>query len=131
MKHDYNFSYDELLCLYEVQTVALRESDLDKALKITLNILSEKMELKRGIISIYHKEMDEIHHDTYGFENPEDVIVKFKLGEGITGEVVKSGKSISIPRLNKSPLFLDKTGARKNLNKEDLSFICVPIIHRG
>ncbi len=126
-----NFSYDEILCLYEIQSVALKEYDLDKALKSILNILSEKMGLRRGIISIYDKKNDEIRHDTYGFDNPEDVKVKFKLGEGITGEVIKSGKSISIPRLNKSPLFLDKSGARKNLNKEDMSFICVPIFYKN
>lgn len=131
MEPNYKFSYDELLCLYEVQSVALKETNLDKALKKTLDILSEKMNLKRGIISIYHKDLDEIYHDTYGFDNPKAMKVKFKFGEGITGEVIKSGKSISIPRLNKSPLFLDKTGARKNLNKEELSFICVPIVYKN
>lgn len=130
MKQDYKFSYDELQSLYEVQLVALKETNPDVALRKTLAILSEKMSLKRGIISIYHKNLDEIHHDTFGFENNENII-KFKLGEGITGEVVKSGKPISIPRLNKSPLFLDKSGARKNLNKELLSFLCVPIIYNN
>jgi Nif-specific regulatory protein len=124
------FSYDQLLCLYEINSLVLKENDLDKALKTTLNVISEKMGLKRGIISVYHKKINEIHHDTFGFENPEEPI-KFSPGEGITGEVVKTGRPLAFPRLDKAPIFLDKTGARKNLNREELAFICVPIKYRN
>ncbi|OHD16101.1 MAG: sigma-54-dependent Fis family transcriptional regulator [Spirochaetes bacterium GWD1_27_9] len=129
MENNYQYSYEELSCLHEINSLIIKESDLNKALKETLNILSEKMNLKRGIISIYHKDLNEIHHDTYGFQNPEDKI-KYLPGEGITGEVVKTGRPIAIPRLDKAPIFLDKTGIRKNLNREELAFICVPIKYK-
>ena len=32
-----------------------------------------------------------------------------------------------VPHISDEPLFLDRTGARKELRKEDVSFICVPI----
>ena len=107
----------------------LTETDINSVLKSTLNILSEIMQLKRGIISIYHKDLNEIHHDTFGFKNPEDKI-KFAPGEGITGEVVKTGRPIAIPRLDQAPIFLDKTGARKSLNRNELAFICVPVKYK-
>jgi len=129
MEHNYKLSYDNLLCLHEINSLVLKEADLNKALKTTLDILSEKKSMQRGIISVYHKDMNEIHHDTYGFDDPEDKI-KFLPGEGITGEVVKSGRPIAIPRLDKAPVFLDKTGARKNLNRKELAFICVPIKYK-
>ena len=80
------FSYDELLCLQRVTELILNEENLDNALKSTLNILSEKMGLKRGIISIYQKDLNEIHHDTFGFEKNSADIIKFAPGEATVSE---------------------------------------------
>ena len=52
---------------------------------------------------------------------------KYRLGEGITGRVVQTGEPAIIPRISQEPLFLNKTRSRKNLEKQDISFICVPI----
>jgi len=125
-----NFSYEELATLYEITNFIISSNDIEKVLKEILNILSEKMNLKRGIISILDKTSNEIFHDTYGFQDPKETI-KFKIGEGITGKVIESGEPIGIPRLDKAPFFLDKTGIRKNLNKEELAFICVPIKYQN
>jgi Nif-specific regulatory protein len=51
----------------------------------------------------------------------------YKLGEGITGKVVQTGKAVIIPRISEEPLFLDKTGSRRDIDWKDISFICVPI----
>lgn len=120
------FSYSEVYTLYEIANLIISSNDIEEILKRTLQILSEKMNLKRGIISILDKEENEIFHDTFGFDDPKETI-KFKIGEGITGKVIESGEPIGIPRLDQEPLFLDKTGVRKNLKREELSFICVPI----
>ena len=34
---------------------------------------------------------------------------KYKVGEGITGRVVESGRHIIVPQVSQEPLFLDKT----------------------
>jgi Nif-specific regulatory protein len=52
---------------------------------------------------------------------------KYKLGEGVTGRVIQSGKGVAIPRISKEPLFLDRTATRKTRAFKELSFICVPI----
>ena len=67
---------------------------------------------------------------TAGKPYPDDKI-KFAPGEGITGEVVKTGRPIAIPRLDNAPIFLDKTGIRKKLNRKELAFICVPIKYKN
>jgi Nif-specific regulatory protein len=54
--------------------------------------------------------------------------VKYKLGEGITGRVIQTGKAVTIPKISEEPLFLDRTATRKKRKQfEELSFICVPI----
>lgn len=52
---------------------------------------------------------------------------KYKLGEGITGRVIQTGQAAVVEGISKEPLFLNRTGARKNIRKKDISFICVPI----
>ncbi len=42
--------------------------------------------------------------------------------------VVRTGKPAVVPRVSREPLFLDRTGARTGPQKQDVSFICVPIM---
>jgi Nif-specific regulatory protein len=53
--------------------------------------------------------------------------VRYQIGEGITGRVVESGKPIVVPQVSQEPLFLNRAAQRKELNQQELSFICVPI----
>ncbi len=92
-----------------------------------LEILAKNVGMQRGIISVYRQDLEEIFVDVaYGIPQKKDKIY-YKLGEGITGQVVSSGRPIAIPHLDKEPLFLDRTGARKNIDRTKLAFICVPI----
>lgn len=52
---------------------------------------------------------------------------RFRVGEGITGRVVQSGKPVVVPRVSHEPLFLNRTGILKESGKDEISFICVPI----
>jgi Nif-specific regulatory protein len=52
---------------------------------------------------------------------------RYRLGEGITGRVVQSGRPIVVPRVSREPLFLDRSGVFKKSGKDELSFVCVPI----
>ena len=53
---------------------------------------------------------------------------QIKIGEGITGKVVESGKPIVVPRVSKEPAFLNLASRRPDHLKQELSFICVPIM---
>ena len=53
---------------------------------------------------------------------------KFRLGEGITGRVVQSGKPIVVPRISREPLFLRRTSDRPELAREEISYVSVPIL---
>ena len=35
---------------------------------------------------------------------------RYRLGEGITGRVVASGKPVVVPQVSREPLFLNRTG---------------------
>jgi Nif-specific regulatory protein len=52
--------------------------------------------------------------------------IRYRIGEGVTGRVMETGKAMIVPRVSQEPLFLNRF-ERWNVTKEELSFICVPI----
>jgi len=84
------------------------------------------MAMFRGTISILNPLRDEISIEVaHGLSRTDMERVRYKLGEGITGEVIASGRGTAIPRISEEPRFLNRTSVwRKD---KDLSFICVPI----
>jgi Nif-specific regulatory protein len=45
---------------------------------------------------------------------------KYKLGEGITGRVIQTGKAVAIPKISEEPLFLDRTASRNSKQDQEL-----------
>jgi Nif-specific regulatory protein len=86
------------------------------------------MGIPRGTLTILNRNRGEIAiEEAYGLRPEERAKGKYRMGEGITGKVIDTGRPAIIPRISEEPLFLDKTGSRKHLNKSDIAFICVPI----
>ncbi len=114
--------------LYEI-TLAIHSSfDLKKSLYRVLDILSNRLGMNRGSITILDPETQEIHIEVaHGISTREKNRGHYKIGEGITGKVAETGRPMAVPNINEEPLFLDRTGARKRIDKSKISFICVPI----
>jgi len=53
---------------------------------------------------------------------------KYRVGEGITGRVVQSGKPVVVPQVSREPLFLNRTGVWDQAGKREMAFVCVPIM---
>ena len=54
----------------------------------------------------------------------------YRLGEGITGRVVETGKPIVVPQVSREPMFLNRVGRRKDLDKQEITFVCVPVLRQ-
>lgn len=119
---------DEIECLYKISNAIDTGFDLKKSLYMVLSLVAEHLGMKRGSISILNSHTGEIHIEVaHGISSVEKSRGKYKLGEGITGLVIKTGRSIAVPKIGNEPLFLNRTGARKEIDKSNISFICVPI----
>ncbi|MBU1713094.1 MAG: sigma 54-interacting transcriptional regulator, partial [Proteobacteria bacterium] len=82
----------------------------------------------RGTITILNPLRNEIHIEVaHGISRNVVENVKYKLGEGITGRVIQTGKDVAIAKISQEPLFLNRTASRKASNIQELSFICVPV----
>ena len=118
----------ELSLLFEISKKLSETMDLRRVLKPVLQMMAEHMEMLRGTLTILNRKRGEIIiEEAYGLSPEEQAKGKYRVGEGITGKVIDSGQPAIIPRISDEPLFLDRTGSRKDLDKGDITFICVPI----
>jgi len=119
---------EEVTLLYEITTALNEHLDLKKSLYKVMDLLSSSMDMARGTITILNPLNNEISIEiAQGLPATAMERVKYKLGEGITGRVVETGKAVAIPRISEEPLFLDRTGSRRKKSGQELSFICVPV----
>ena len=119
---------EEVTMLYEITKALNEHLVLKKSLYKVLDILSNSMNMVRGTITILNPLRNEINIEVaHGLTHNAMERVKYKLGEGITGRVIETGKAVFIPKISEEPRFLDRTGSRKKRKDLDLSFICVPV----
>jgi Nif-specific regulatory protein len=118
----------ELTFLFEVSQTLDRVLDVRDAVGPVLQAMARHMGMVRGTIALLNPETREIFIEAaYGLSPRQQERGRYKLGEGVTGKVIATGRPAIVPRISEEPLFLDRTGARKGVNKADVSFICVPI----
>jgi Nif-specific regulatory protein len=119
---------DEVTCLYEVTKALHATLDLRVALYRALELISQHMGMNRGSITILNPDTSEAHIEVaHGISSQEKTRGRYKLGEGITGRVIETGRPMAVPDIEDEPLFLDRTKARKRIEKSKISFVCVPI----
>jgi Nif-specific regulatory protein len=118
----------ELTVLYEISRLLVSIPDPKEALGPVLDILQSKMGMKRGTITLLDPVNQELDiKAAHGLTDRERQRGHYQIGEGITGKVVETGEPVIIPHIGKEPLFLNRTKARGDIQKSDISFICVPI----
>ena len=110
--------------LNQISHVLVHQKDVSSLLKEVLDILYREMGLLRGTVTL-RKDDYLFIEASHGLTEVEMKRGKYRMGEGITGKVAATAKSIVIPDISKEPAFLDRTQAR--LEGSDAAFICVPM----
>lgn len=118
----------ELSLLFEISQILDQSVDLRDVVNPVLKAMSKHMGMVRGTLTLLNKENGELFIETaYGLSQSQKERGRYKLGEGVTGKVVETGRPAVVPKIDEDPMFLNKTGARKKLRRKDISFICTPI----
>ncbi|HSW38243.1 MAG TPA: sigma 54-interacting transcriptional regulator, partial [Acidobacteriota bacterium] len=100
--------------------------NLKQSLHRALEILEKRHGVLRSIITLLGPD-SELHIEASNGIPTEGQRAQYGIGEGITGRVVESGKSIVVPQVSREPMLLNRAVKRQNL-KEEGSYICVPIL---
>lgn len=115
----------ELELLQQISRILDQHPDINQVLQPVLDALAQHMDLRHGTVTLLNRKTGDITIDlAQGMSQSQVSRGRYKLGEGVTGKVVETGKPAVIPKISESPLFLDRTRRGK---ERDVSFICVPV----
>jgi Nif-specific regulatory protein len=123
---------EQIEILQSTAKIIVETTDLDGMLRAILKMLSEKLKLDRGTITLLDERTGLLSISVaHGLSKKAQEMGQYRVGEGITGKVVQSGRSVIIADIRKDARFLDKTGARSSLGDRHIAFLCVPIKIEG
>jgi len=115
-----------LATLLELGQVLSGTLNLKHSLHRALEILEQRNGVIRSVVTLLQGDSD-LHIEASNGITAEGQKAIYKVGEGITGRVVESGKPVVVPQVSREPMLLNRAVKRKDL-KEELTFICVPIL---
>jgi Nif-specific regulatory protein len=116
-----------LSTLLEISQALSGTLNLRSGLHRVLEVLAKHHGTVRSLITLL-RDNGELHVEASdGLDAPSHAL-RYRVGEGIIGKVAESGRPIVVPRVSKEPTFLNRASKRPELPKEELSFICVPIL---
>jgi Nif-specific regulatory protein len=106
-------------------------TDADLALVIAW--LEKDLGLQRGVIALADEAGDSVTAaiTDKGIAAGVAGLMRYRSGEGLTGQVFASGSPLFIANLAEAPGYLDRSGLRRGLDHAALAFFCVPIVMRG
>jgi Nif-specific regulatory protein len=111
--------------LYEISRMLDQSLDMRDIVSPVLESLAQHMDMKYATLTLLNRKTGDILIEAAHGLSPQQVRRgRYKLGEGVTGQVVLTGQPMVIQNTSESPLFLDRT---KRGKRPDTSFICVPI----
>src|SRR4051812_24102087 len=116
-----------LSSLLEVSQALSGTLNLKSALHNVLEILARHHGVVRSIVTLLQDNGELRVEASDGLEKPGSP-VQYKVGEGITGRVVETGRRVVVPRVSREPMLLNRASRRPELPEQELSFICLPII---
>jgi len=121
-------SDEELAILIEIGRILSSTLDLPEAFGKMMQIISEKLDMRRGALVLLDESTGRLRTEAaVGMTKDEIDRGKYALGEGITGNVVATGRPRVIADVRKEPDFLNRTGRLTDEITTPLSFLCIPI----
>jgi Nif-specific regulatory protein len=119
-----------LLTLQEIHRILELTTGFENVVLRVLNLLAERHQLQNSQLSMLDERTQEIRvMVAVGVSGRARSMGRYQLGEGITGQVVKSGKPIIVPQVALEPLHLNRMGTAAEI--EDRAFVCVPVQSQG
>jgi Nif-specific regulatory protein len=117
----------QLETLYKVSQILAAGARQQEVLADVLDTLDKELGFNRGTITLLAPDGNEIRIEAaHNLSEEQSRKITYRIGEGVTGKVMQTGKPIIVPKVSQEPLFLNRF-ERRDVTKQELSFICVPI----
>jgi Nif-specific regulatory protein len=121
----------QLKALHQISVILSRSLNMEDTLKQMLSCLHEMAGMQFGMVTLYNDERQGLLVQALHGAAPEIIRdaskIKYRINEGILGNVQALGESQVIVKVSQDPRFLD----RLSLYNYDLPLICVPLGSRS
>ena len=121
----------KLSTLLEASQALSGTLDLRASLQRVLEILGDHHGAIRSTVVLLNDQTGDVQVEASAGAIQPGKRVRYRLGEGITGRVVESGKPIVVPRVSREPMFLHRAAERPELPQQELSYVSAPITLEG
>jgi Nif-specific regulatory protein len=116
----------QMQALVDISQALSGPLNLRSALHRVLEVLARHHGVLRGAVTLLDGSGQLQVEASHG-SSAERERVRYRVGEGVTGKVVETGRPVIVPQVSREPLFLNRLG-RRDLQRQELSFICVPVL---
>jgi len=121
----------KLSTLLEASQALLTTLDLKEGLQRVLEILGRHHGAIRSTVVLLDAQTGDVKVEASAGAITPGKRVRYRIGEGITGEVLQTGKPIVVPRVSREPRFLHRAAKRPELADQELTYISAPITLDG
>ena len=98
----------ELQLLFEISQILDRTLDLREAVGPVIDAMAAHMGTVRGTLALINRQTGEISIDAaHGLSESQKERGRYRVGEGVTGKVIQTGRPMVVPRVSEDPLFLN------------------------
>ena len=122
---------DQLEALVDIGNALSSALSPATAFQGVLEVLERRRGVLRGAVTLLDSKSGEIRIEASSGLSAAGRAARYRLGEGIMGRVVETGRPIVVPQVSREPMFLNRAGERRDLHKQELSYLCVPIFVSG
>ena len=117
-----------LALLEEASDLLDHAESLTVVVKPVLGALSRHMNVHCATLTVLNRRTSELLlHEAVGLTDEQRQRARYRLGEGITGQVVQTGEPLVVPSVASEPRFLNRTRAPQERRGSETAFLCVPV----
>src|SRR5207253_2807150 len=117
-----------LSVLSEIGKSLASAPELRGSLEGVLEKLEERRGIVRGAVFLLDDSTSDIGVEAAVGIPAEGLRARYKVGEGVVGKVVQSGRPIVIPATSREPLVMNRAFQRRRSGAAEWSLVCVPIL---
>ncbi len=128
LKKQHDSLLRKLSLLEEINQAVSRSLNLKESLDAALQILNNSFKIKAGALFLADEEGHVLTLETSIGYDGNVKNIRYRFGEGLTGQIAETKAPIVVPRVSKEPMFLNRMKGWKGKTKRELTFIGVPII---
>jgi Nif-specific regulatory protein len=121
----------KLSTLLETSQALASTPDLKEGLRRVLEILGRHHGAIRSTVVLLNKESGDVELEAWAGDVSPRKRVRYGIGEGITGQVVATGRPVVVPRVSREPKFLNRAAERPELRERELSYVSAPVTLDG